>query len=447
MPLGVGKLEALPSPLAVASRTTLRSVRLRRLLALVLAAAWAYDYLRNVRRVRLIFGRGRSRARPSPAEASAQARLASIVARCPALSSVYWPTWYAPGALAQFVLVGLKEFRARVFQRSPYIREVCRLRDGGQVALDWVLPDPACADQKLPVCVLLHGAFQDSTSVTMSDLALDLAERGLPAVVMNRRGYGGIDPGDAELRLSMFGFDEDLDDVLQLVAQRQPGRPIAIVGFSCGSGFAGRYAGSRGLWSAWSRLGGEQASQEGPDAGGGSAGRARPRLLCSVAYDPGYDVSPDGAISRIKPPFSWFVNFSMKYFYAFRHRGEFIKKSESWASLVGAMLSPTTGVVETFRKCRKLSGVDGSSAWLDMQEVRLQEIALPSLLINSRDDPICVWQNVEAVLGDIKANPNLVLADLQRGCKFTLWGTSNFAHRMIAELVISASEEWRAGSS
>ena len=162
-----------------------RARRWRRSLLALAIAAWAADYLRGVRRVRLVLGRGKSLLGDADAE-----RLAGIAARCPSLTMVYWPTWYAPGALLQLLLLGLKEVRARLcgLLRAPYSREVCELQDGGRLTLDWLLPQPGPAEGA-PVCVLLHGAFMDSQSATMSDLASDLAARGLPTVVMNRRGY------------------------------------------------------------------------------------------------------------------------------------------------------------------------------------------------------------------------------------------------------------------
>lgn len=422
----------------------------RRCIAVLLAILWIADYLRGVRRVRLRCGGKRSNSLLSVADKLACERLASICKRCPSLASVYWPTWYAPGALRQFLLIGLKELRARLLQRNPYIRSYCALRDGSSIALDWALPPPALAAQGgLPVVVLLHGAFMDSRSVTMSDLARDFAARGMPAVVMNRQGYGGVGLGDvAAPRLSLFGFDEDLDDVLEVVAEQHPGRLAAIVGFSCGSGFAGRYVGKRPLLSAWAD-GAAKGGEAGPREASRAAQRATPRLLCAVAYDPGYDVSPEGAVNRVRPPFSWVLNWGMKYFYAFRHRGLLRRKSRSFGQLVDEMISPRKGVVDTFRLGRRLSGVDGSSAWLDMQQPQLHEIQLPTLLINSRDDPICVWSNVEANLSDIKKNPNLVLAVLERGshgCKFDFWGLSNVAHGMMAEFVLACLEELRRPS-
>ena len=100
------------------------------------------------------------------------------------------------GAL-QFLILGLKEVRARLVSLLvPYYtdRTFVRLYDGERLALDWVDPiqyGKAVAPYA-PIVVLLHGAFQGSESATMIDMAVDLARRGLPCVVMNRRGYESV---------------------------------------------------------------------------------------------------------------------------------------------------------------------------------------------------------------------------------------------------------------
>jgi len=298
-------------------------------------------------------------------------------------------------------------------------------------ALDWVAPVPG-KDQTLPVCVLLHGAFQDSTSVTMSDLARSLSNRGMPVVVMNRRGYGGLVLDQPKLQI--FGDDDDLDEVVALVSQQEPNRSIAIIGFSCGSGFAARYIGNRSRFSAWP-----------PRNGNGST----PRLLCGVMYDPGYDVSPEGAIAKIRFPYSWFLNWSLKYHYAFRHHRSILNNAPQTAR-EGAldMMSPKANAVDTFKAARRLSGMyathGDSSAWLDKQQPRVNAMDMPSLCINSRDDPICVWENVEAYRSQLDSNPNIALVELHRGahgCKFGFWGFGTIVDPIIWEFIEACWQE------
>eukprot|EP00913_Durusdinium_trenchii_P001506 g1394.t1 len=201
-----------------------------------------------------------------------------------------------------------------------------------------------------PVCVLLHGAIQDSRSATMKDMAKDLAKRGLLTLVMNRRGYGDLAMDAESARVTVFGFDEDLDEVLLMVGQVAPNRPIAVVGFSCGSGFAGS------------------------------------------------------------------------------------------AEVVKLALDPGRGFNEVYRNVTKLAGFGCSNAWVEKQQPDLQEMQVPCLLINSRDDPICIWENVEEHKSAIEKNPFLALAELQRGshgCKFDFWGYNSVGNRMIGDFVIN----------
>eukprot|EP00927_Polykrikos_kofoidii_P085226 TRINITY_DN9200_c0_g1_i3.p1 TRINITY_DN9200_c0_g1~~TRINITY_DN9200_c0_g1_i3.p1 ORF type:complete len:469 (+),score=41.87 TRINITY_DN9200_c0_g1_i3:157-1407(+) len=411
-----------------------------------MGGAWLLHYLSGVRRVILHFGRGGNPGSSKPLQASHQ-RVKRIVGQCPALSAVYWPTWYAYTASMQGMLLGLKEVRARFLAASPYEREVFTLSDGCRIALDWIDPELACENlsgharskgalEGLPVCVIQHGAFQDSASATMVDLGVSLARRGMPVVVLNRRGYGGLDIGDETgARVDLYGFDQDLEEVLaRSVTHRYPGRSVSIIGFSCGSGAASRYVGSKSAaLSAWTSS----------SAGNSCKHSGMPRMLCAVLFDPGYDVSWDGAVSRIKFPYSWAINLNIKYCYAFRHRGKLRMKSQSFSERVDAVLSPVTGLRETYRQATKLSGIKGSSAWLDEQQPKLDGIHVPTLAINSRDDPICVWANVENFRSDIAANPHVILAELQRGshgCKYGFWGLEPVTNSMIGEFIIAS---WR----
>eukprot|EP00929_Paragymnodinium_shiwhaense_P076388 TRINITY_DN39274_c0_g1_i1.p1 TRINITY_DN39274_c0_g1~~TRINITY_DN39274_c0_g1_i1.p1 ORF type:complete len:445 (+),score=86.19 TRINITY_DN39274_c0_g1_i1:55-1389(+) len=402
----------------------------RRQAAGVLAAVWLIYYANCVQRIQLHYGTSSKRG-----SSAAQGRLKQIAARCRTLAGMYWPTFYAPNAPLQFLVLGFKELIARAF-RSPYSREVLTLRDGEKIALDWVAPSPAADDGMKPACILLHGAFQDSTSATMMNPACALAAHGNPVVVMNRRGYGGITLEGQEPQLHLFGLDEDLDEVLLAVGKRYPGRPVAVVGFSCGSGFSGRYVGNRSKLSVWGS--GERTA---PPPG------QLPRLLCGVAYDPGYDVSPEGAVAKIRFPYNFVLGGCLKFFYVFRHRGSLRRKSESLNDLVSHMLHPKNlfaDAVDTYRKHRRLAGTDGSSAWLELQQPRIEKVQVPMLCINSRDDPICVWGNVEANWKAISSNPNVVLAELQRGahgCKFDFFGYTSLADRMIVDFVDAAWQQ------
>jgi hypothetical protein len=165
-----------------------------------------------------------------------------------------------------------------------------------------------------------------------------------------------------------------------------------------------------------------------------------PRILCMVAYDSGYDVSNDGAVQRLHFPYNYIMLAAAKLNYGVR---------PGPARLQGrcrgnALLSPTTGISDTYRAIKRLSGIPDSCAWLDKQQPRLDDISVPSLLVNSRDDPINTWTNVEHYLKDIAANPNLALAEMQcgaHGCKYDFWGFSSVINTMVTEFVMAS---WKA---
>lgn len=280
----------------------------------VLLVAWIAHYLHGVRRVRLHLAKTR-------ATDSVRERMQRIVARCPSLHMMYWPTWYAHTALQQIILLGLKEMRCSL-QWSTYKRQIMTLRDTSRISLDWVVPQPEVALPDGPVCVLLHGAIQDSRSSTMKDLAKELAARGILTLVMNRRGYGDLTMDASTARVTLFGFDEDLDEVLLEVGRKAPGRPVAVVGFSCGSGFAGRYGALRSHLSAWM------------DDNGLS--RTIPRLLCVVCYDPGFHVVK--AMQKVPLPYRWGLDLALRYQYVYRHRETWKQKSPSSAEVVKMVL-------------------------------------------------------------------------------------------------------------
>ena len=121
-----------------------------------------------------------------------------ILSRCPALSKgpLYWPPFYAPSALGQFLILGLKELRARFLSRSPYERTVCALKDGTQLGLDWAVPETPL--DGAPVVVMLHGGeplccpFDSARSLTASRSAPTVAPNYLSRRAQINRTRPGL---------------------------------------------------------------------------------------------------------------------------------------------------------------------------------------------------------------------------------------------------------------
>lgn len=73
-----------------------------------------------------------------------------------------------------------------------FYREVLALKDGGQIALDWLDPAPGCLSET-PVVVILPGLTGNSQAEYIKGLALAVNRAGLRAVIFNNRGIGGIE--------------------------------------------------------------------------------------------------------------------------------------------------------------------------------------------------------------------------------------------------------------
>lgn len=233
-------------------------------------------------------------------------------------------------------------------------------------------------------------------------------------------------------RLSLYGFDEDLDTALEEVCRKHQCRNVALIGFSCGAGFAARFAAKRPALSAWE--GQQKMASSGHHA----------RLVCTALLDSAYCVS--SCADRVRRPYSWVMNWGLKIWYGLLHRRALQEVSNDFSQAVLRVINPLTSLTRTYSNVQLLSGAKSERDWHDMQQACMIDINVPSLLINSRDDPMARWENVEAHRAVFASNPNLVLAELHVGahnCKYTFSGAASIADAMIAEFVLSSWHELR----
>ena len=155
----------------------------------------------------------------------------------------YVPAWWLPGAHAQ--TVAGRYLRPKTGVR--YRRERIDTPDGDFVDLDFATvhgsPAPAPGDDA-PVALVVHGLEGSASSAYVLETSRALWDRGVRAVAMNFRACSG-EPN----RLARFyhaGDTGDVAHVLDLLAGRFPGVPLAAVGFSLGANVLLKYLGERG---------------------------------------------------------------------------------------------------------------------------------------------------------------------------------------------------------
>lgn len=240
--------------------------------------------------------------------------------------------------------------------RVPLERERIETPDGDFVDLDCA-PEPRPDEDGVPVVLLLHG-LEGSARGGYAHLTYgELAARGMRGVGLNFRSCSG-EPN----RLPRFyhsGETDDLRFVLDWLADRFRGRPLAAVGFSLGGNALLKYLGEEG---------------------------AAARLKAAVAVSVPYDLDA-GERHLDKDPVS---RFYVRHFLD-RLRA---KARQKEADLIGLCDVQAIARARSFREfddaaTAPLHGfTDAADYYARSSSLHfLAAIRRPTLLIHARDDP------------------------------------------------------------
>jgi len=145
------------------------------------------------------------------------------------------PAWWLPHAHLQTLWQGLCR---RDIKNLRVKRERFELPDGDFVDLDWVGKDSG------PIVVILHGLEGSITSLYAQGMLNAIKQHGWRGVLMNFRGCSG--EHNRLPRLYHAGETRDLAMVVQSLSQRNPGVPIATIGFSLGGNVLLKWLGETG---------------------------------------------------------------------------------------------------------------------------------------------------------------------------------------------------------
>jgi predicted alpha/beta-fold hydrolase len=153
------------------------------------------------------------------------------------------PGWWIRGPHLQTVWARLARSRRLI----GFEREVLATPDGDDLVLDHI-GGPAGA----PRVILLHGTEGSAYSLHTQGLAVLIARAGWRGTVLNFRSCAR-DPRDIRVRLRNrtarlyhSGETADLDLVVRTLAAREPGVPLAAIGFSMGGGVLLKWLGETG---------------------------------------------------------------------------------------------------------------------------------------------------------------------------------------------------------
>lgn len=325
-----------------------------------------------------------SRCSPAPARVTLapESRLHPLVSRCPSLRS-YFPTPWLPGP-------HLNTLFASLFRGAPasvgFTRTWLPLSDGGIVTLDWsCLPR-----QGQPVLVILHGLTGGSHERYVQWLIAAVSVRiGACCVVLNARGCS-----ETELS-SPLGFSAAFTgDVRSAITAIRtavgPSAPLLAAGFSLGAGILLNFLADEG--SACD-------------------------LVAAAALSGSYDfVANSAALEKtpIRQTYNRYLAHSLVAYFR-RHRHHF--RAPASGPAIDWKVVQAARTIRDFDEAVivPLFGYASSHAYYVDASVgrRLRHVAVPTLLLNASDDPICSSHTLP--IHEVLANPHLVSAVTSEG--------------------------------
>ncbi|KAG0453479.1 hypothetical protein HPP92_024783 [Vanilla planifolia] len=174
-----------------------------------------------------------------------------VVSKCRTLHGRYLATPWLSGPHLQTAFL-------TIYGRPPivtYRRQLYSVRDGGTIALDWLLAsDVSCGslekdraiskDDANPIVVVVPGLTSDSSSAYVKHMAYKIAKHGWNVVIENHRGLGGV-----SITSDVFynaGWTEDIREVINYLHQKYPLAPLFAIGTSIGANVLVKYLGEEG---------------------------------------------------------------------------------------------------------------------------------------------------------------------------------------------------------
>uniref|UniRef100_A0A336M7Q7 CSON011682 protein n=1 Tax=Culicoides sonorensis TaxID=179676 RepID=A0A336M7Q7_CULSO len=157
-----------------------------------------------------------------------------LIKNVPEIEMKFWPTFWCVESRAQTVFASI--LRASVLSNIDYRRELFTMKDGGEVALDWL--ETNCTSDS-PIIVILPGLTGESQAEYIKCLVMSANRVGIRTVVFNQRGLGGV--ALKTPRMYCAAKCEDLCEVLDHVRALNPHVKMGATGISMGGLILGNY--------------------------------------------------------------------------------------------------------------------------------------------------------------------------------------------------------------
>jgi uncharacterized protein len=324
-----------------------------------------------------------------------QGVFAKLVPELKYLHKKYCPTLWLSNPHAQMLYFDL--FKRHRIRLNYDALEQLTMQDGGTTAIAWYGKHMSCAT---PTIVLMHTLT--GTSDTMRELVQDLHRyTGWRIALCLRRGHGDL-PLTVP-KINLLGSTEDLREQISHIQRQYPDSDLYAVGTSAGTGLLVRYL--------------------------GEAGRNTP-FKAAFALSPGYN--SESGFALVHPLYSNLM--TKKLFKAFVQP---YRHTWPWDQL--QHLRKAKSLAE-FDQCYfRMAGFEDYQSYA--QAVNpiyvMQDVQIPLLLLNAKDDPICRIDNLSPYKQRLAIMPNILVVTTEKGSHCIFYQgfskTRSWATRLIAD--------------
>ncbi len=319
----------------------------------------------------------------------------AIVDGTRALNRRYFATPWLFNTHLQLIVLGFFKGFAKPLEYEQ--NDVLTMIDGGQVSVDWIGMD---LPEDTPTMLVLHTISGNPQS--MRGFVRYVREKlGWRVALCVRRGHG-----DMKLQTASFNTMGNTDDFaaqIQHIKKCFPKSDLYATGISAGSGVLAHYLGKVGLNTP---------------------------IKAAVAYCPAYDMR--NAFSRAVPFYSKMMAKKL-------HRLFITPNSETFQHLASyTALKETQDLHEFHQHLYEVAGNKSTDDYMqnsNPSEV-FDDIKIPILILNAKDDPVCHIDNVYEHQHRIEAMDNVILVLTDRGshCAYFEGLTAKpWANRLIQE--------------
>ncbi|HET7570575.1 MAG TPA: hydrolase [Gammaproteobacteria bacterium] len=261
--------------------------------------------------------------------------------------STFKPAWWLKNRHAQTIFPAFFRRRAKLAIR----RERLELPDGDFVDCDWVGGDRG------PIVVVLHGLEGSIDSPYATGIMALIEHLGWRGCVLHFRGCSG-----ESNRLPTgyhSGFTDDLDFLVKRLHSAEPNTPLAAIGFSLGGNVLLKWLGEQGAFAPLATA-----------------------VAVSVPFDPATAADTvERGLSRI---YNWYMLRSMRR-----------STARKFCRIEAPVPLPKLATLKTFRQfddavTAPLHGFRDAADYYRRSGSRpfLRNIRVPTLILQSRDDPV-----------------------------------------------------------